>query len=140
MTLTPTDLRAEAVDLIRHAAEAIYDADNSGRSHRDAPAFLFCPRETIERYLHMAAAARDVWERYHAHRLDWIMDVEGMARETRAAHDQMRAQLTVLFSLMCDYGSDADVCEPLRASLGQLADLVGFDHAGWFDPLPEPTP
>lgn len=135
MTPTATDLRAEAVGLVRHVAEAIYDADNAGRSHRDAPAFMFSSRDTIERYLHMAASARDVFERHTEHRLDWITDVEGMAREARAAHDAMCAQLTVLFALMCEHaGPDTDVCEPLRATLGQLADLVGFDHAGWFDP------
>lgn len=134
MTRTATDLRAEAVDLSRHLAEAIYNADTVGHSHRDAPAFLFCPRATIERYTRMAVAARTTMERTIEHRLDWILDVEGMALEARAAHEAMCAQLTVLFALMCDHASpDTDVCEPLRATLGQLADLVGFDHAGWFD-------
>jgi hypothetical protein len=140
VTPTAVDLRAEAVGLSRRIAEAIYDADVAGLSHRDAPAFLFCSRDTIERYTRLAVAARLTMERNIEHRLDWLMDLEGLVREIRTAHDELRAQLTTLFSLMCDYaGPDTDVCEPLRASLRQLADLVDFDHAGWFDPLPEPA-
>lgn len=140
MTTTESDLRAEAVNSTRHIAEAIYNADVGGLSHRDAPTFMFCSRDTIERYMHLAAAARSTHEQLIDRRLDRALDVEGLAAEVRATNEALRAQLTAFMAMVTEYmggepGDDdeVDVCASVKSTLGQLAALVDFDHAGWFD-------
>jgi|1185.fasta_scaffold590499_2 hypothetical protein len=132
VTTTESDLRAEAVDLIRHIAEAIYNADTGGMSRYNAPVWMFADADTIERYTRMAAAARRVFEADVERRLDHALDVEGTAR---FEDDEIRSRLTLLFALVTDRADrdDDDVDHVLRVTMRDLADLIEFDHAGWFD-------
>jgi acyl-CoA reductase-like NAD-dependent aldehyde dehydrogenase len=140
MTTTESDLRAEAVDLIRHIAEAIYNADTGGLSRYNAPVWMFADADTIERYTRMAAAARRVFEVDVERRLERALDVEGTARAIRLAHEEIRAQLRTFMDLITEHmqgepGDDdeVDVCNAVKHTLAELADLIEFDHAGWFD-------
>lgn len=141
MTTTASDLRTEAVNLSRHIAEVIYNADTAGMSRHKAQVFMFADADTIERYTRMAVAARHAFEVDVARRLDRALDVEGMARSIQLAHEEIRTQLRVFMDLITEHmrgepGDDdeVDVCNSVKITLSQLAELIGFDHAGWFDP------